>query len=156
MRARRATQGDRGGYAVKQYVRDIKKFGYHHKVVIRTDGEYAIRDLVDKVANLRASDTVTEHTPPGDSKSNGAAERAMQSIEKQCRVLKLELEEQAGAFSVMHKIFPWLVTHAADVFTKLQVHEDGLTSYERIKGRAYSGTMLGFGQCILYKISPKV
>ena len=64
---------------------------------------------IDKVANLRASETVTEHTPPGDSKSNGTAERAMQSIEKQCRVLKLELEEQAGKFGVMHHIFPWLV-----------------------------------------------
>jgi hypothetical protein len=149
-------KGVGGGFAVKQYVRDVKKFGYHHKVVIRTDGEYAIRDLIDKVANLRASETVTEHTPPGDSKANGTAERAMQSIEKQCRVLKLELEEQAGKFSVMHHIFPWLVTHAADVLTKFQVHEDGLTSYERIKGRAFSGTMLVFGQCILFKVSPKV
>ena len=149
-------KGVGGGFAVKQYVRDVKKFGYRHKVVIRTDGEYAIRDLVDKAANLRASETVVEHTPPGDSKANGTAERAMQTIEKQCRVLKLEMEEQAGKFGVKHSIFPWLVNHAADVLTKFQVHEDGLTSYERIKGRAYSGTMLNLGQCILYKVAPKV
>ena len=80
----------------------------------------------------------------------------MQTIEKQCRVLKLEMEEQAGKFSVKHTIFPWLVNHAADVLTKFQVHEDGLTSYERIKGRAYPGTMLNLGQCILYKVAPKV
>ena len=129
-------KGIGGGFAVKQYVRDVKKFGYHHKIVIRTDGEPAIRDLVDKVAQLRASETVAEHTPPGDSRANGLAERAVQTIEKQARVLKLEMERRAGKFSVAHPIFPWLVSHAADVVTKFLVHEDGLTSYERIKGQA--------------------
>ena len=69
---------------------------------------------------------------------------------------KLELEKQAGKFSVTHRIFPWLIAHAVDVMTKLLVHEDGLTSYERIKGRAYSGTMVVLGQCILLKVSAKV
>ena len=51
------------GFAVRQYVRDVKKFGYHHRVVIRSDGEPAIKDLLTKVAELRASETVLENTP---------------------------------------------------------------------------------------------
>ena len=154
-------KGVGGGYAVSQYIRDIKKFGHHHKILIRSDGEHAIRDLLSRVSALRASETlqaetVMEQSPAGDSKANGRAERAVQSIEKQVRVLKLAVEEHMGKFGVKHKCFPWLVLHAADVLTKFLVHPDGVTSYERIKGRPYSGTMFEFGQCILYKASAKV
>ena len=154
-------KGVGGGFAVKQYLRDIKKFGHMHKVLIRTDGEPAIKDLMNKVSSLRASETVSattilENSPPGDSRSNGRAERAVQSIEKQVRVLKLAVEENLGKFSVQHAAFPWLVMHSADVLTKFLVSSDGTTAYEDIKGRAYSGTMYEFGQQILYKCSAKV
>ena len=43
-------KGAGGGYAVRQYIRDVRKFGHHHKVVIRSDGEHAIKDLLNKVA----------------------------------------------------------------------------------------------------------
>ena len=153
-------KGVGGGFAVKQYLRDVKKFGYHHKIMIRSDGEPAIRDLLDRVSSLRASETILEATPSGDSKANGRAERAVQAIEKQTRVLKLSVERHFGVFSVKHACFPWLVMHGADVLTKFVIGSgegaDGLTAYERIKGRAYSGTMFEFGQCILFKVSAKV
>ena len=55
-----------------------------------------------------------------------------------------------------HLCFPWLTMHAADVLNKFRVGADGKTAYERIKGRAYSGLMLEFGACILYKTSARV
>ena len=154
-------KGVGGGYAVRQYIREVKKFGHHHKILIRSDGETAIKDLLSKVSALRASETlqaetVMETSPAGDSKANGRAERAVQSVEKQVRVLKGAVEEHLGKFSVRHACFPWLVLHSADVLTKFLVHPDGVTSYERIKGRPYSGTMYEFGQCVLYKVSAKV
>ena len=154
-------KGVGGGFAVSQYIREIKKFGHHHKILMRSDGENAIKDLLNRVSTLRASETlqaetVLENSPAGDSKANGRAERAVQSVEKQVRVLKLAVEEHLGKFSVRHACFPWLVLHAADVLTKFLVHPDGVTSYERIKGRPHSGTMFEFGQCILYKASAKV
>ena len=149
-------KGVGGGFVVKQYDRDVKKLGYHHKILIRSDGEPAIKDLLVKVAELRAPETVLENTPKGDSRSNGRAERAVQSVEKQTRVLKIATEDNLGKFSVKHRAFSWLVMHAADVLTKFCVGPDGLTAYERIKGRAYSGLMLEFGQAILYKTSAKV
>ena len=150
-------KGAGGGFAVKQYLRDIKKFGHHHKILIRSDGENAIKDLMNKVSALRASEsTILENSPAGDSRANGRAERAVQSIEKQVRVLKLAVEEHLGRFSVTHKAFSWLVMHAADVLTKFHVDGDGATAFEKIKGRAYSGVMYEFGQCILYKTDMKV
>ena len=149
-------KGAGGGYIVKQYDRDVKKLGYHHKILIRSDGEPAIKDLLNKVAELRAPETVLENSPAGDSKANGRAERAVQAVEKQTRVLKIATEENLGEFGVRHPGFTWLVEHAADVITKFNVGSDGLTAFERIKGRAYSGLMMEFGQAVLYKNSAKV
>ena len=149
-------KGAGGGYAVKQLDRNIKKYGNHGKVVLRTDGEAAIRDLANRVSAMRASQTILENTPKGDSRANGRAERAVQQVEKQTRVLKLAAEEDLGSFSVKHPGFTWLVSHAADVYNKFHVGADGLTAYEKIRGRPYSGVMMEFGQCILYKTSSKV
>ena len=149
-------KGAGDGYAVKQLERNIKKYGNHGKIVLRSDGEVAIKDLLQRVAAMRASQTVLEHTPTGDSRANGRVERAVQQVEKQTRVLKLAVEEELGAFSVRHPAFTWLVMHAADVYNKFHVGADGRTAYERIRGRAYSGEMYEFGQCMLYKTSCKV
>ena len=149
-------KGAGGGFAVKQVHRDIRKFGHRHKITIRSDGEPAIKSLFEKVANMRAQETLLEQSPVGDSRANGRAERAVQTIEKQVRVLKLAVEESYGEISVMHPCFPWLVNHAADVLTKFKVHADGSTSYEKIKRREYTGTMLEFAEKVLYKSSVKV
>ena len=77
-------------------------------------------------------------------------------MEKQTRVLNISTEQSLGKFSVTHKAFPWLVLHAADVLTKLKVRPDGLTAYEAIKGREFSGVMLEFGSVVLFKASAKV
>ena len=55
-------KGVGGGFVVKQFDRDIKKFGYGHKVMLRSDGEPAIKDLLQKVRDLRASETICEQT----------------------------------------------------------------------------------------------
>ena len=106
---------------------------------------------------MRGAETVLEQSPKGDSKAAGRAERAIQSIEKQTRVLKIATEKSLGSsFSVMHKCFPWVVMHAADVLTKCQVQKDGRTAYENIKQREYSGLMLRWGSACLHKVGVKV
>ena len=149
-------KGAGGGYAVKQVYRDIRKMGHRHKIILRSDGEPAIKSLFEKVANMRASETLLEQSPLGDSRANGRAERAVQSTEKQVGVLKLATETSLGGFSVMHPCFPWLVCHAADVMTKFKVHTDGSTSWEKLKGLECTGLMLEFASKILYKGSAKV
>ena len=122
---------------MKRYLRDLKKLRHRHKVLIRSDGENAIKDLLSKVAELRAQETVLENTPVEDSRANGRVERAVQAVEKQVRVFKLSVEEHLGRFSVTHRCFPWLVMHAADVLTKFHVSSNGTTGYEAIRGRAF-------------------
>ena len=60
-------KGAGSGYAVKQLERNIQKFGNHSKIVLRSDGQASIRDLLGRVGAMRASQIVIECTPKGDS-----------------------------------------------------------------------------------------
>ena len=126
-----------GGGVYREAVRerDIRRFGYRKKLLLKSDGEPAVRDLLDKVANLRSAETILEHSPKEDSRANGLVEKAIQGIEKKVRVLKMSTEEHVGKFGVKHPAFPWLVVHSADVINKFHVQQDGQTCYEKVKGR---------------------
>ena len=52
------------------------------EVTVRTDGEPSICELIRRVRELRAEGTTTvdEISSPGDSASNGIAERAMLTV----------------------------------------------------------------------------
>jgi hypothetical protein len=92
----------------------------------------------------------------GDSNANGVAERAVQSVEEMVRVLKLALEGRVKSkVSVTHKVFPWLVEHAADILTKFVVGRDGRTAFERARGHKYTGEMLEFGTPIMHRAAGK-
>ena len=72
------------------------------------------------------------------------------------RLLRLFTEENLGStVSVKHPAFTWLVEHSADVISKFNVQSDGRTSYERLKGREYTGMMMEFGMVVLYKLDLK-
>ena len=61
-------------------------------------------------------------SPVGDSKSNGVAERAIQSMEKLIRVHKLSIETRINEkLSVRHPLFAWLVEFCADLYNRFQI-----------------------------------
>ena len=149
-------KGIGGGWIVQQHLRDLRKWGIRGKVLLRSDGEHAIVDLLDRVARLRGTDTLLERTPKSDSRSNGRAERAEQKLQKKVRVLKLATEINMGQkIPVDHPAFAWMVEHAADVVTKAEVGTDGLTAWERLKTRPHSGVMFEFGARVLYRVAHK-
>ena len=101
-------KGTGGGWIVQQYLRDLKKQGLRGKVVLRSDGEPAIVDLLNRVADIRMGETLIENSPVGDSRANGEAERAVQSVQKQTRTTKLATERNfACKLSVEHRYYHW-------------------------------------------------
>ena len=121
------------------------------KVVIRSDQEPAITALVDKIKEIRESETLVEWAPRGDKNANGLAERGVQAAEGMARTLKVELEERLnGNMPADHPVMAWLIRHAADKFTKHEVKGNGKTSYEMLKGRPYGGHVASFGQKVMY------
>eukprot|EP00971_Amphidinium_carterae_P283385 5625998-Amphidinium_carterae.1 len=145
----------------KQLHRDLLKWGIRGDVTLKGDQEEAMKSLLEGLARRRAesepaSRTVIEHSPVRDSSGNGIAEAGVRGIEEMCRCIKLGLEERLKhGVSVKHKVFPWIVEHAADVLTKYVIGKDGMSAYRRLKGKNYRGVVYEFGQRVLYRISGK-
>ena len=74
-------------WIAQQIARDLKKCGIHGDVTLRSDQEPAITSTLDEVCKIRKdARTVPEVSPTGDSRANGIAERAVQSVEEMIRV----------------------------------------------------------------------
>ena len=108
---------------------------------MKTDQESSIADVFRAVAKERGdSRTVIEHAARSDSKGNGQAERAVQSIEEMVRTLLLDLQDRCGeALSVHDDFYPWLVEHACDLLNRYHVRKGNRTAWEYIKEKLYSG-----------------
>ena len=78
---------------------------------------------------------IVEASPVGQSASNGMAERAIGSVGAQVRVIRSALEERWGVKLVgEHPIFTWMAEYAAVLLSRIEVGQDGKTSYERPRG----------------------
>ena len=145
-------------WVVKQICRDLKRLGIHGDVKLIGDQEPAIQQLFREVAQMRGTArTIIEPAPKGDSKGNGLAERAVQSVEEMVRVLKLALESRIGKqLQVSHLLFTWLVEHAVDILNKFVVGRDGKSAFERLKGKKYHGMMVEFASPVMFRVSGKV
>ncbi len=84
------------------------------------DQESALSDLFRAVGWARGSArTVLTHAARSDSKGNGQAEKAVQSIEEILRTLFIDLEQRCGEeLSVHDSFFPWLLEHACDLLNR--------------------------------------
>ena len=80
--------------------------------------------------------TIIEHSPVGDSQSNGFVERTVRSFEELLRTHKLVLDQRMKTtVKLSSAAGAWLVEYVADVYIKCHVGPDGKTPFERIKGK---------------------
>ena len=151
-------KGTRFDWVAAQLDRDVRRFGYHGRIVVKSDGENAARDLMNELARKRKElPTVVETSKPYDSKSNGRAEGAIRRLESQVRTLKIATERNLGIVIDVHTpLFDWLVEHSADVLTKCAVGTDGRTPYERLKSKMYHGEMIEFASMVMVKLQGKL
>lgn len=142
----------------EQLVRDLHRLGAHARVVLKSDQEPAIVDVLKEVAKMRGSGrTVLEQSPVYDSKGNGLIERAVQSFEKILRTHKLALEDKLKSkLPVKHPVFAWLVEHCADLYNKYQVGRDGKTAMQRLKGKKCLQPSVEFCSPIMFRVVGKV
>ena len=129
-------------------MRFLERLGYT-SVVLKSDQESALGVVLRRLRTYRGdqTQTMTEHSPVGESKSNGFIERTIQSVEGQIRILRSAIEARIG-----QKIFPggalfaWLVVHAANVINIYEVGTDRKTPYQRVKGRKLTSNTIEFGE----------
>ena len=142
-------------HGAQEMIKDIKKLGYS-EVILKCDGEPALKSVQEEVKRRREDPTILENSPVGDSRSNGVAERAVQALGEQVRVLRRGLEQRLGVkLSGKHPVTAWLVEHSAELLSRYLVGEDGRTGYERLKGKKYQGETVEFGEKVHYRLNLK-
>ena len=152
---------DENGYVVQLITDDVKWLG-HVRLVLKSDGENAITALVEEslkairiqVENLEQ--ITTERPPPYDSQSNGATENAVRNLRGHFRTMRLDLESRLERkIPVDHALMHWMVEASALLQTAMNVGEDGMTAWTRIRGRPFAMRGYAFGEKIMWKMPTK-
>ena len=146
-------------FPIRRLLSFIKELGAEGAaIVLKSDQEPAIVDLMNGVTKRRQAKIVLEHSPVYSSQSNGVAERAVQSVEGQVRTMKDALEARLGAGAVTaprggdpSSLVAWLVEYAAVLLNRYEVGHDGKTAYERLRGKRPNVLGLEFGEQILWR-----
>ena len=105
-------------------------------IIIKSDGESSIKSVVAALARYHGGRVVPELSAKGESQSNGRAEEAGKTVRGFARILKFQLERNAGvSVDELGDVALWMVRWAAMLASRFLVGKDGKTSYERKRGR---------------------
>ena len=156
-----AKGADEDGYAVARLVEDIAWVG-NTKIILKSDNEPAIvKVLKDSLRSARVEvqeleQINEEQAVRYDSRSNRDIENAVKQVTKLLRTLKLCLENRLGKkIPTSHPTMTWLVEHTAWLLNTRVVGADGLTSYQRVKGKSYAKRSVGFGEHVMHMLPTK-
>ena len=137
-------------------------------IKVTSEEDVAVEDLPDEVEvpeppaiNPLAIDSsqvaVPEHSHPGESQSNGRAERAVQAVEDQVRTLKAAFELRFKmVLTNTHPVMAWLFEHAVFLLNKFQLGTDGRTGWGRLHGKETRDRICEFGECVLWYVPKKL
>ena len=125
------TKGSIGRFAVDKALDFIHELGDRGgRILVKTDQEPAIRTWARDLSEAREDGrTILEESPVKSSGSNGRAERAVQALEGQIRVLLLSLEARVGQkVDAREPIVSDMPEYAAYLLNQLDVGKDDKTS----------------------------
>ena len=140
-------------WAVKKIIQDIQDLG-RNQIILKTDGEPAIKAVQARIVALRESQTVPRNPPAYNPQSNGACEKAVQDVTTQLRAMKLALENRVK-IKVLDDlpIMEWALEHASFLINRFSVGKDGMTPHERTTGRRWRRPLLEFGESVMANMS---
>ena len=124
----------------------------YKKVNVKNDQESSIAAVVRKLKEAWAGETIIEKAPKGEKASNGEAERAVQSIHGLARTLKEYVEIHARIkLDPRSPVIAWLIEHASNLHYIYNRGEDGMTPFQRVKGKVWQVPLPAFGESVEFK-----
>ena len=125
-----------------------------------TNEDVNVGDSVDinkPVPDVTSHIATPELSHPGESASNGLAERSVGEFMDQLRTLKTALESRLKIrLSSSHPVTHWLIEHTAYVLNKFSLGPDGQTPYGRLHGREGHERICEFGERIMWYVPKKL
>ena len=104
-------EGETDEYPVKVLVRDLDLLGYK-RVNFKSDRESALNAVCAAVKVMWKGEIIMEHSPKGESKSNGEVERAVQTVHGLARTLKEHIEQYARIrIDPKSPLLAWLIEY---------------------------------------------
>ncbi|CAK0841766.1 unnamed protein product [Prorocentrum cordatum] len=138
-------------YAIRSVTEYLGYWG-RKAIILRVDGEPAIKALAEAIRIGRADPTVLEMKPRYSPESMGGVENMNKEVKNLLRTIVLYLMDVAKVeLHTGHPLVPWLVRHCGWCICMYRVRADGQTGYERLKGRPYNGKIALFGECLWYR-----
>ena len=102
-----------------EYLKSVIMRSGLRRLIIKSDNEPAIVALVKElILEMPEIQFVPEHSPVGDHESNAIAERAVQELEKQIRVIKSDIDTKFGEkLKGDHPLVSWIPQFAGASLT---------------------------------------
>ena len=86
-------------WLIKDMVEELRAWGHAGgtggHIILKSDGEPAVKALRDAVGRYLGGRVVPENPPKGESQSNGRIEETVKTIRGYAKVLKSQIEEEA-------------------------------------------------------------
>lgn len=124
----------------------------HDTLTIKADNEPAMRRLQEEIQRRRDKPTLLENSPVGQSEANGMAERAVQAVSEQIRVMGQELRNRVGVLlPARHPVMAWMVEHVSELVSAFQRGPDGKAAFERVRGKPYKRNLTEFAEKVAYR-----
>mgnify|MGYP003317529204 CR=1 FL=1 len=119
---------------------------------MKSDSEGPMVALREALAKLHGGMITPEQPPKREPAANGRVEETGRTIRDMVRVLKLQLEAKLKrSIAIQEPITHWMVRWAAMMCSRYLVGKDGLTAYERRRGRKCILPVVLFGEKVWYK-----
>ena len=132
----------------------------HPKIKLRSDGERAIKALLDKVSDelkTKGLHVVPDTTPVGDSQAGGMQESAVMEFKVKCRTLWFQACElhfgpgQGAGRHGVQRLLPWCIQYAGQLITRTRKDANGLTAWTKITGRReFVRPLIPWGEKVQY------
>ena len=137
--------------AIVSLIQDACAMAGRNGVKIQAVEDEAAEPEVD-----RARVAIPEHSHPGESQSNGLAERTVRELIDQVRTLKMSIEQRLkGRLPNNHPVMAWMVEHAAYLLNRINLGTDGRTAYGRLHGKESTARMCEFAERVLWYVPKK-
>lgn len=152
---------DEYGILIDRTLQDLEWLG-RTRLIFKADNEPAIQALARRSielakVQLKDFDQVSKDDPAAyDSMTSEGTEIGVQLPRGLSRTVKLCLGQGIDKqIPVDHPMTAWMMEHASLLLNALARGTDGLTAWERIRGRAFGQPLVGLGEHVLYKHTTK-
>ena len=145
------------GAAVADEDVDVSSFISNGEI---TNEELVVNDSVEyeePMLDVTSHVATPELSHPGESASNGLAERSVGEFMDQLRTLKTALESRLKVrLASSHPVTHWLIEHTSYVLNKFSLGTDGHTPYGRLHGREGQERICEFGERVMWYVPKKL